>query len=78
MSRLPTLLRRGLLGVAFTATLGFGATQALATPAQARLGTCMYTPFPYDPPGGCHFECEYGGYCSGFDTNCTCYDPPQG
>jgi hypothetical protein len=77
MSRSPKLLRRGILGIAFAGILGFGATQALATPTQARSGTCLYAPFPYDPPGGC-WECEWGGYCSGGDTNCTCYDPPQG
>ncbi len=73
MSRSPTFLRRGILGVAFTTVLGFGATQALATPAQARAGTCEGIRTLYEPPYGCP-ECESGfGYCNGYDDYCVCY-----
>lgn len=37
MSRSRSYLRRGFLGIAFVGLLGFGASQALATPAQAAL-----------------------------------------
>lgn len=72
MTRLPTLFSRGLLGVAFAAALGFGATQALATPTQARTGTCAGITTIYEPPF-CP-ECEFGmGYCNGRDDDCVCY-----
>jgi hypothetical protein len=71
MSRSLSYLRWGLLGIAVVASLGFGATQAFATPDHGRQGFCPMvgepTPFP---------ECEAGcpeGYvhCSGFGE-CVC------
>lgn len=38
MSRSLSYLRRGLLGIAFVGSLGFGATQAFATPQVAAGG----------------------------------------
>jgi hypothetical protein len=42
MSRSLFRLRRGIFGIAFAASLGFGVTQALASPtdATARTGYC--------------------------------------
>lgn len=42
MSRSLAGLRRGIFGIAFAASLGFGVTQALASPtgATARAGQC--------------------------------------
>jgi len=72
MSRSPNLLRRAILGGAFAAVLGFGATQALAAPVQARAGTCAGITTIYEPPF-CP-ECEFGtGYCNGRDEYCVCY-----
>lgn len=45
MSRSLSYLRRGLLGIACVASLGFGATQAFASPGPATLraeNTCWY------------------------------------
>ena len=74
MSRSLSYLRRGLLGIAFVGSLGFGATQALASPEQsARSGSCERTGFAY-LPYGCP-ECPSGyGYCDGYGTDCVCYE----
>jgi hypothetical protein len=67
MSRSFSHLRRALFGLAFVGSLGFGATQALASPEAARAP--RYCPVG---PGGqpyysdyCGFYCAYGvGYCN--------------
>jgi hypothetical protein len=73
MSRSVSYLRRGLLGLAFVGSLGFGATQALASPEQARYSSCELSWSPYLPRGGCP-ECVNGGYCSGTSYDCTCFN----
>jgi hypothetical protein len=62
-------LRRGLLGIAFVGSLGFGATQALASPDPSRiryctdLGTDYYTSYcAYGCPGNRGY-CQMGGRC---------------
>lgn len=62
-------LRRGLLGIAFVGSLGFGATQALASPEQGRVKYCedrggdYYTPVcAYGCPGNSGY-CRDGGVC---------------
>jgi hypothetical protein len=66
MNGSTTYLRRGLLGLAFAGSLGFGASQALASPAQAT-GTMAKCPiqgydYYYAP---CANACPgHQGYCS--------------
>lgn len=68
-SRLP--LRRALLGVAFAACMGFGVTQAFATPGTARSGSCERTGYMYIP-NDCP-ECGgSGGFCDGVNEYCVC------
>jgi hypothetical protein len=68
MSRSLSFPRRGLLGIAFVCSLGFGATQAFAGPEQSRQ-TCTATGYDYATPecgAGCYRNigyCDYRGYC---------------
>lgn len=74
MSRSLSLLRRGLLGVAFVGSLGLGATQAFGSPDQARISSCPATGDDY-----AYAYCNYslkcgptgGGYCSA-QGQCKC------
>jgi hypothetical protein len=76
MSRSLSYLRRGLLGLASVGSLGFGATQALASPDIARSGSCQLTWYEYYSLE-CNAECwQYGGYCDGVNTECICFGPP--
>lgn len=66
-------LRRGMLALAVAGSLGFGATQAFAVPAQARLGVCP----PYSGPTfntECDMSCQSQGYDYGFCRygQCVC------
>jgi hypothetical protein len=73
MDRSLFSLRRGLLGLAFVSSLGFGATQALASPELARSGSCQPTGQLYIPDD-CP-ECGgTGGYCDGYNTDCVCFE----
>ena len=74
MSRSLSFLRRGFLAVAIVASLGFGATQALAAPDRAaRYGSCELTGYGYFPERGCA-ECQFiSGYCDGFSEDCLCF-----
>jgi hypothetical protein len=77
MSRSLSYLRRGLLGIAFVGSLGFGATQAFGSPMQAREGTCEQTGGPYIPPGGTYDPCGHclgGGFCDGRNSECVCFE----
>ena len=60
-----TMLRRGLLGLAFAGSLGFGASQALASPAQATaMGNCPVEGYDYYY-AACAWGCPWQqGYCS--------------
>lgn len=74
MSRSLSYLRRGLLGAAVAGALGFGATQALATPAQ----TSARTVCSPEMEAYCAQLCgEAGGYCQRPTTPggpfCFCY-----
>jgi hypothetical protein len=72
MNRSLIQLRRVLLGINTVGTLGFGATQVLATPAEVRATSCPYSangPYFYEP---CQLACPDGfGYCSG-NGYCEC------
>lgn len=59
------MLRRGLLGLMVAGSLGFGATQALATPSQAAaVRSCPDRGYEYYY-AGCGFGCPGGkGYCA--------------
>jgi hypothetical protein len=70
-----TSLRRVLSGIVFVGTLGFGVTQAFASPARLatypsceRTGGVQYIPYNHCP------ECAPGewGYCDGYGTSCVC------
>lgn len=70
MSRIQMNLRRVLLGLAVTGSLGFGATQAIATtPSQAAPVACpdLGTDYYYSPCviacGGRQAYCADGGIC---------------
>jgi hypothetical protein len=64
MSRSLYYLRRGLFGIAFVGSLGFGATQAFGSPNQARVGYCTPMGYDYHTPA-CGSGCYRGiGYCS--------------
>jgi hypothetical protein len=76
MNRPLSSLSRGLLGLAFVGSLGFGATQSFATPdPQARAGSCERTGYAYRPAEGC-LECPRGGYCDGSSEYCVCITLP--
>ena len=69
MSRSLLYLRRGLLGIAFVGSLGFGATQAFGSPNQTRTGYCPPKGYDYSTPicgSGCYRQigyCDYSGVC---------------
>ena len=75
MSRTLSHLRQGLLGAALLGSLGFGASQALATPREATgtAATCLY-----GDPGGRSYSrsyCQSEGYRDGTCTRigfCAC------
>jgi hypothetical protein len=75
MSRSLSYLRRGLLGIALVGSLGFGATQAFATPEEtaASGGSCPWSangPYFYPP---CEDFCrEVGGGEWGYCDNGMC------
>lgn len=74
MSRSLSTLRRALLGIAFVGSLGFGATQAVASPEPvARFGSCYPSGYAY-LPRECP-ECPSGsGWCDGYNTECVCFE----
>ncbi len=76
MSRSLLYLRRGLLGIAFVGSLGFGVTQAFATPqpGSARSGSCPWSPngpYFYGPCDDyCRGQNAEWGYCD--SGSCIC------
>ena len=71
MSRWSNYLRRGLVAVAVTGSLGFGARQALASPRdEAGRASCPARGYDY-PYAACRTGCSVGGYCSA-DGLCRC------
>lgn len=70
MSRSLSYLRRGLLGISIVGSLGFGVTQAFATPAtNAQAGYCTQ-----QEQVDCYMDCRsvgLVGYCNG-ETGCHC------
>ncbi len=71
MSRSLSYLRRGLLGIAFVGSLGFGATQAFGSTSFGVPGTVCYGP---EDEGWCWWNCAFqgegGGYCYGGFCEC--------
>ncbi len=71
MSRSLSYLRRGLLGIAFVGSMGFGVTQAWGSPNPLERGpitvaTCEDLGYDY-PDAFCNFGycgSQGGGYCS--------------
>lgn len=74
MSRSLSYLRRWLLGAALLGSLGFGVTQALATPAQdARRNMCTEEWEAY-----CDAECTpLEGHCRGVGPYVWCECGPE-
>ncbi len=73
MSRSLSYLRRGLLGIAFVGSLGFGATQAFGSPNREPAVYCEATGYDY-PSAYCQsmLGCQWGGgYCT-FWGICEC------
>jgi hypothetical protein len=73
MNKSPSFLRRVLLCIAFAGSLGFGATQAFATPEAAQRSTCQPTGYAYIPWQDCENCPGTGGYCDGYNTECVCF-----
>lgn len=67
MSRSLSYLRRGLLGIAFVGSLGYGATQALAAPPQVPVARFC--------EAWCNDYCEQQGQMGTcrFDGTCWCH-----
>ena len=68
MMRSIRTARRGVLGLAFAGALGFGASQALATPAAAMAAPSCDTL--------CNRVCQAAGFIGGFcgdGVSCSCY-----
>ena len=71
MSRALSYLRGGLLGIAVVGSLGFGATQMLAStepPAQRLSCPATGDDYEYEP---CQSYCGGAGYCSAIGQ-CRC------
>lgn len=71
------MLRRGLLGLLLAGSLGFGTTQALATPSQAPAAavSCPITGYDYYY-ASCAWRCPGSqGYCSASGI-CRCGQIP--
>jgi hypothetical protein len=73
MSQTWNQLRRAALALGVVASLGFGATQALATPDQARLRGGQQSGSTINP--FCDAQCRELGfdYCSCTTGACACY-----
>jgi hypothetical protein len=68
MMRSIRTMRRGVLGLAFTGALGFGASQALASPAAPAAAQSCDTV--------CNRVCRAAGFIGGFcgdGVSCSCY-----
>lgn len=64
-------LRRGLLGLAFAGSLGFGAAQAFASPSAWPLPRyCPARDYEYVTPD-CNAYCNGPGYCATYGR-CEC------
>jgi len=75
MSRSLSYLRRGLLGVAFVGSLGFGVTQALASPTQVASsgGWCTEEWEAY-----CDEQCGFlNGHCMSYGPYVYCECGPD-
>ena len=69
-----TSFRHAVLGLTLAGALGFGATQALASPRVAPPQTC---PVPADGSDTYWYQCGWNcyngiGYCSGSQGICKC------
>ena len=73
-----TIMRRALLGVACTASLGFGTAQAFAKPGPATVAPLCSVNDPNST--ACNRSCRSRGYAGGLCdetyTWCSCYTVP--
>jgi|GEM_PF-1418157 len=77
MVRSLTSLRGVLFAFTVVGSLGFGATQAFATPeVAARAPACQPTGWPYLAPTGACPACPDRAYCDGFTEVCRCLTVP--
>ncbi len=77
MNRSWTRFRRALLALSFVGTMGFGATQAVAAPDQARFQTCPWSPHGPQFDEDCLYDCTRQGFDFGYCENghCVCTNP---
>jgi hypothetical protein len=76
MNRSWTQLRRAVPALAFIGTLGFGATQAIAVPTQARFQGCPWSSSGPQFDDNCYYGCTQSGFDFGYCENgqCQCTD----
>jgi hypothetical protein len=67
MPRSATLLRNTLCSLALVSALGFGASQALASPQPAKTGAAACS------PSYCNSYCLRNGYAEGYCAGGQCY-----
>lgn len=67
MTRSATLLRKALFSLMFASTLGFGASQALASPQPAKAAAAACS------ASYCNSHCLRTGYAEGYCAGGQCY-----
>lgn len=74
MNRSWTRFRRASLALGVAAALGFGATQALAAPDQARFRACSWSPSGPQFDDECNYSCTQSGFDFGYcdSGQCVC------
>jgi hypothetical protein len=66
MSRISRKIRYGILSMAMAGTLGLGAMQVFATPAQAEVAACV------QPACNAACEAQWGPFAAGYCENGQC------
>ncbi|HLL45502.1 MAG TPA: hypothetical protein VK399_02290 [Longimicrobiaceae bacterium] len=66
MSRISRKIRNGILSMAMAGTLGLGAMQVFATPAQAEVAACV------QPACNAACEAQWGPFAAGYCENGQC------
>jgi hypothetical protein len=66
MSRISRKIRYGILSMVMAGTLGLGAMQVFATPAQAEVAACV------QPACNAACEAQWGPFAAGYCENGQC------
>jgi hypothetical protein len=66
MSRISRKIRNGILSMGMAGTLGVGAMQVFATPAQAEVAACI------QPACNAACEAQWGPFAAGYCENGQC------